>query len=328
MEVLKVMLDAVKGKPVENFSKDQTSDAIRNALIEANGGSKKIDLKTFYRGSAVFSLVQELIPTIIDEGFKTDDPIFNLVEYRNIADGDEQEFYVTSNSLFAVADAAAGTQGVRRQRLDAGESVTVKTSVKIVRVYDELNRFLAGRISFDDLVDNVSKSFNQKVLADAAKVVEALGSDTAGLNSDLVVSGTYSEDDLLDLVNDVEAYTGKPAAIYGTKKALRKVTTASVADEAKSDLYNMGYYGKFNGTPMYCLRQVKVPGTSTNALSDNRLYVIAGDDRPVKVVNEGAGLIIDRDAGVNKDLTQEYIYAQPFGVGAICAEQLGVYTMS
>lgn len=328
MEVLKVMLDAVKGKPVENYSKGETSEAIRNALIEANGGSQKIDPKTFYRGSALFSLVQELIPAIIDEGFKADDPIFSLVEYRNIADGDEQEFYVRGNSLFAVADAAAGIRGVRRQRIDDGASVTVKTSVKMVRVYDDLSRFLAGRITFEDLVDNVSRSFNQEVLADAAKAVEALGSDTAGLKADLVVSGTYSEDTLLDLIDDVEGYTGKPATIYGTRKALRKVTTAVVADEAKSDLYNMGYYGKFNGTPMVCLRQVKLPGTATNALSDNRLYVIVGDDKPIKVVNEGSGIMLERDAGLNNDLTQEYIYGQPFGVGAIAAEQFGVYTMS
>lgn len=328
MEVLKVMLDAVKGKPVENYSKGETSEAIRNALIEANGGSQKIDPKTFYRGSALFSLVQDLIPAIIDEGFKADDPIFSLVEYRNIADGDEQEFYVRGNSLFTVADAAAGIRGVRRQRIDDGASVTVKTSVKMVRVYDDLSRFLAGRITFDELVDNVSRSFNQQILADAAKAVEALGSDTAGLKSDLVVSGTYSEDTLLDLIDDVESYTGKPATIYGTRKALRKVTTAVVADEAKSDLYNMGYYGKFNGTPMVCLRQAKLPGTSTNALSDNRLYVVVGDDKPIKVVNEGSGIMLERDASLNNDLTQEYIYGQPFGVGAIAAEQFGVYTMS
>lgn len=328
MEVLKIMLDAVKGKSVENYSKGQTSDAIRNAMIEANGGSDKINLKTFYRGSEIFSLVQELIPAIIDEGFKENDPIFRLVEYRNIADGDEQEFYVEVNSNIAVADAAAGIRGVRRQRISAGESVTVKTFVKTVRVYDEMNRFLSGRIDFNTLVDNVSKAFNQKVLADAAKAIQEIGSDTAGLNPDLVVSGTYSEDTLLGLIDDVESYNGKPATIYGTRKALRKLTTAVVSDEAKSDLYNMGYYGKFNGTPMVCIRQVKIPGTSTNAFADNKIYVIAGDDAPVKIVNEGAGLMLERDFADNNDFTQEYIYSQPFGVGVICAEQKGVYTMS
>ena len=98
MELLQVMIDAVKGTYQENYTKGQTSDAIRNALIEANGGSNKINIKNFYRGSQVYSLIEELIPTIIDEGFKDEDVIFSLVDYRNIADGDEQEFEIENES--------------------------------------------------------------------------------------------------------------------------------------------------------------------------------------------------------------------------------------
>ena len=68
MELLKVMINAVKGVCAENYSKEQTSEAIRAALIEMNGGSNKISLKNFYRGSQIYSLVQDLLPTIIDEG--------------------------------------------------------------------------------------------------------------------------------------------------------------------------------------------------------------------------------------------------------------------
>ena len=173
MELLQVMIDAVKGTYQENYTKGQTSDAIRNALIEANGGSNKINIKNFYRGSQVYSLIEELIPTIIDEGFKDEDVIFSLVDYRNIADGDEQEFEIEGHSLFAVADAAAGIKGVRRQRIDESQKVTVKTSMKIARVYEELNRLLAGRISFDTFVDRLAKSFKQQILADAYKAIDA-----------------------------------------------------------------------------------------------------------------------------------------------------------
>ena len=155
MELLKVMIDAVKGE-FGTYSKGETSEAIRKALIEANGGSKKIDIKTCYRGSKVYALVEELIPVIIDEGFKDSDEVFALVDYRNVADGDEQEFIIEGNSLFVVADAAAGVKGVRRQRIDESTSVNVKTSMKIARVYEELNRLLSGRIDFNQFVDKVA----------------------------------------------------------------------------------------------------------------------------------------------------------------------------
>lgn len=330
MDVLKIMIDAVKGNSMENYTKGQTSEAIRNALIEMNGGSKKIDLKNFYRGSQLYSLVQELIPTIIDEGFKDEDPIFSLVEYRNIADGDEEEFYVEGNSLFMVADASAGIRGVRRQRIDKSRSVRVKTAVKVVRVYEELNRLLSGKVTFDTFVDNVAKAFKQQILTDAYKAISEISKDTVGLDENYVIAGTAAdnEDALIELIQHVEAATGKNARIYGTKAALRKVKTAVVSDEAKSDLYNMGYYGKFNGTEMVCMRQVHKAGSSTFVLDDSKLYIIAGDDKPVKVVNEGEGLLYEGDAIDNNDLTQEYVYGQTFGTGVVCAEKIGIFTMS
>lgn len=330
MEVLKIMIDAVKGVNMENYSKGETSEAIRNALIEMNGGSKKLNLKNFYRGSQLYALVQELIPAIIDEGFKDEDTLFNLVEYRNIADGDEEEFYVEGNSYFLVADAAAGIRGVRRQRIDKSETVTVKTSVKVVRIYEELNRLLAGKVSFDKFVENVAKSFKQKILADAYKAISEMSQTTVGLDANYVVAGTGTgdEDALIDLIQHVEAATGKEARIYGTKAALRKVSTAVVSDEAKRDLYEMGYYGKFNGTEMICMRQVHKVGTSVFALDDSKLYIIAGDDKPVKIVNEGEGLLYEGDPTANNDLTQEYVYGQTFGVGVVCAEKMGVFTLA
>lgn len=330
MEVLKIMIDAVKGVNMENYSKGETSEAIRNALIEMNGGSKKLNLKNFYRGSQLYALVQELIPAIIDEGFKDEDTLFNLVEYRNIADGDEEEFYVEGNSYFLVADAAAGIRGVRRQRIDKSEAVTVKTSVKVVRIYEELNRLLAGKVSFDKFVENVAKSFKQKILADAYKAISEMSQTTVGLDANYVVAGTGTgdEDALIELIQHVEAATGKEARIYGTKAALRKVSTAVVSDEAKRDLYEMGHYGRFNGTEMICMRQVHKAGSSVFALDDSKLYIIAGDDKPIKIVNEGEGLLYEGDATANNDLTQEYVYGQTFGVGVVCAEKMGIFTLA
>lgn len=329
--VMKVMIDSVKGTITGNYyTKGQTSEAIRNALIEANGKSTKIMLKNFRQGNAVFELVEELIPTIIDEGFKAEDKIFSLIEYRNVADGDEIEFEIEGNSLFVVADVAAGIKGVRRQRIDESQRVTVRPSMKIVRVYEDVNRLLSGRISFDTFVDRVAKSFNQQIFADAYKAIDAIATSTVGLSPELVVASNVSgaEDALLKLIAHVEAATGKEARIFGTKSALRKAPSAVVSDEAKSDLYKLGYYGKFNGTEMVSLRQVHKPGTTNFAMNDNKLFVIAGGDKPVKVVNEGDGYMSETQAMDNQDLTKEYIYGQLMGVGVACAEAMGVFTFT
>lgn len=327
IQVLSTAIDAVKGN-IENYSARETSDSLRKAFIDLNGGSNKINLKNFYRGNELFELVEELIPAIIDEGFRANDVAMSLVDYRNFADGDSQEFYLEGNAPFSVAKVAPGISGVRRQRLLGGEIVKVETAPRYVKVYDELGRFLAGQVDFGTLVDKVADAFSKQVMSDAYAALEGITAATAGFNSDSVKTGSYSEATLLALVEYVEAKTGKPAKILGCRSALRKVTTAITGDETKSDMYNLGHYGKFNGTEMICLRQAYKPGTDTAAISDSKLYVVAGDEKVIKVVNEGSGYIGERGPEYNDDMTKEYVYIQSYGVAAVAGEVMGVYTLS
>lgn len=327
INVNKVALDAIRGRIDGQYSEKKTSDSLREAFIELNGGSNKIDPKTFYRGNALFELVQEMIPVVIDEGIKNDNVLMALVDYRNINDGDENKFVSEGKSNFIVRDTAAGIQGVRRQRLADGESITVVTTPHIIKVYDGLNRFMAGRIDFNTLVDGVAKSFTAQIAADAYAVLSGITAATAGLNATYVKSGSFSESDMIELIEHVEAATGKSAHIIGTKAALSRLTTASASSElAKNDMYNLGFYGRFNGTPMICMKQAHKPGTDAFALDGDRVWIIASDEKPVKVVNEGSGIMSEKQATDNADLTQEYVYIQSYGTGMVCGEKLGIWT--
>lgn len=325
-DILAVAIDSIKGNVDGKFSAKQTSDELRAAFIELNGGSTKINPKTFYRGNALFEVVEELIPVIIEEGINSDDnPLFrDLVEYRNIKDGDIAEFDVEGDSHFVVATAANGIQGVRRQRIVGGATVTVPTEMKIVRVYENLGRLLAGRIDFSKFVEGVAKAFKDYITDAAYAAINGLSAATEGLSDTYVIGGTPGEDDIVALIEHVEAATGKPARIIGTKAALRKLDPALVGELYKDDMYKLGYFGNFNGTPCIRMNQAHKPGTEVFALNDGKIWIIAGDDKPIKVVNEGEGLLIDRDPTLNADLTQEYVYGQPIGVGVIVAQKLGI----
>lgn len=324
-EILSVAIDAVRGV-TGNFSAKQTSDELRAAFIELNGGSNKINPKTFYRGNALFELVQELIPAIIEEGINSDtNPLFReLVEYRNLKDGDLAEFDVEGDAHFVVATAANGIQGVRRQRITGGSTVTVPTYMKVVRVYESLGRLLAGRIDFNKFVEGVAKAFKDYIADAAYTAINGLSSATAGLSTTYVLTGTPSETDIVALIEHVESATGKPAKIVGTKGALRRLTVAGAGEAYKDDLYKLGYYGMFNGTPCIRMNQAHTPGTETFALNDNKIIVVAGSEKPIKVVREGEGLLIEHEASKNADLTQEYVYGEQIGVGVVVAEKIGI----
>lgn len=320
-EVVKVAVDAYKGQ-VEKYSVTQSQELIRKALIEANNGSTKLNYKDIRDGrcKGLFSLVEQILSKTVVEGL-TGDEFFNaLVEYRNMSEGDQNVFVVEDSNLFVVDDTANGTQGVRRQRLSGTSEVSIPTVMKTIRVYEELNRVLSGRVDFNKFIDTVSSSFKQKILNDIYTLWNGATAADLGGVAYFPIAGTYDEDTLLDLISHVEAAAGgKTATIVGTKKACRMLKNLDQSDSAKEELHNMGYLGKFWGTPVVATPQRHKVGSSEFVMDDNTLTIIAGDDKPIKFVYEGDPIVLMGDPTKNADLTQEYLYGEKYGIGIVLA---------
>ena len=163
-ELIKVARDGYNGS-VEKFSVKQSQDLIREALVEANGGKTTLDYKAMRRGQGkeVFAIIEELIPAIIHEGLVGDEYFMNLVDYRNVAEGDSPLFLVEDDNLFTVSRAANGTQAIRRQRLGGVTETQIETDLYVVKIYEELNRILAGRVDFNVFVNKVAESFRRDI---------------------------------------------------------------------------------------------------------------------------------------------------------------------
>lgn len=64
---------------------------------------------------------------------------------------------------------------------------------------------------------------------------------------------------------------------------------------------------------------------STEFLFDNdTLTILAGDDKPIKLVREGESIIIPGNPMDNRDLTQEYMYGEKYGLGLVLAANTGI----
>lgn len=325
--LIKLAVDGYKGHVAGNYSVDDTQETLRQALVEANGGNTKLDLKAMRAGKCdqVFAIVEELVNVIHEEGLKGDEFFMNMVEDRNTSLGDSPQFHIEKECLFAVADIAEGTQGVRRQRLEAGQDITVTTQLHAVKIYEELNRVLAGRIDFNKFVDIVGKSFTKQELDAAYAAFVGMFSK---LQTPYMVTGTYDEEKLLDLIEHVEASTGESAVIVGTKKALRKIKTATMSDKAKEDVYAMGYLGHLASTPLIAVKQRHKTGTDDFLLDDNIIYVFAGDTKPIKRVTEGDVTMLMGNPMDNADLTQEFLMMKRTGLAVIFDRDFGAYKIS
>lgn len=328
--LVKIALDARANRVAGKYSVSDSMEVLRQAMIEANGGSTKLDYRAIRDGkcSAVFAIVEEILTKTVIEGLPESCPLFNYIEWRNLKEGDSNVFKIKDNGVFIVSDIAHGTQGLRRQRVVGGEDVTVRTKLKGIKIYEELRRILAGRVDFNELIDKVAEAFQKQIADDVYQAVVAAfeGVVVPYTNG---AAGSFDEATLVEIIDHIEATTGKKAAILGSKQAVRKITgvKGEDADSAKEKLFAMGYYDTFYTTPIFVMQNGHKPGT-TDFILENDLYIIAGDTKFLKGVLEGETLIIPGDPMHNTDLSQEYMVAMGYGIRAVISEQVGCYRLS
>jgi hypothetical protein len=325
-KLIKLAKQNYKNRLPEQYSKNDTNEVLRQAFIDLNGGSTKLDFKALRRnGAAMFEIIEQILENTVLEGLPDDSFFHQFVEYKNLALGDQNSFYVPDKTMLVVSEIADGTTALRRQRLDVGQNISIPTSWKGIKIYEHLSRLLSGRVDFDEMLDALEKAFKARINDD---VYNAFVGSFASLPAGFTTSGGFDEDSMLDIIEHVEAATGKTAMLVGTRKALRKVTTAVVSDTAKEDVYKMGYYGSFNGTPMMRIKQVHDVGTYNFKLSQNDVYVVTTDEKPVKFVTEGEARVLNGDAMGNADLTQDYFFANQYGTGVVITDLFGKYEIS
>lgn len=162
-DIIKVAVDAYHGN-VEQYSVGQSQELLRKALVDANGGSTVMNYKNIRDGkcNGLFTLIEEILSRTVVEGLQGDEYFNTLVDFRNVAEGDQNLFLVEDSNLFVVSDAADGTQGIRRQRLSGVSEVSIPTSLKVVKIYEELNRVLSGRVDFNTFINKVSRVLPQE----------------------------------------------------------------------------------------------------------------------------------------------------------------------
>ena len=82
-----------------------------------------------------------------------------------------------------------------------------------------------------------------------------------------------------------------------------------MSDGAREEFHKFGYVGTFFGTPVVATPQRHKIGSTNFVFSDNVLTIIAGADKPIKIVYEGSPIVLMGDPTTNADFTQELEYA-------------------
>lgn len=241
-EIVRVAVDAYHGR-TNKYSVSESQDTLRQALVAANNGSTIMNYKDIRDGkcNGLFTIIEEILGQTISDGLSGNEFFMNMVDYRNVALGDKNLFLMEDNDLFVVDEAAEGTQGIRRQRLSGVSEISIPTTLKVVKIYEEMNRVLAGRVDFNTMINKVSQSFQKQLLDEVFAIWSNITADQLGGVTYFPAAGAYDENTLLDLISHVEAAAGgKTATLIGTKKALRSIAPSIQSDNSTNDLYNLG----------------------------------------------------------------------------------------
>ena len=338
-----LLLDAARDE-VKEFSAKEANKKIvekfRAALgIEANDKPQAIRRAIKANKDLVFTLIEETIEEVLITGW-TENPFFEqFVDAKNLALGDENDFYVEDDSILSVSKVSGNHHNMIRQRLGAGRHFSVPGEWYGIKIYSDFERVLTGAEDWAKFVAKVADAIN-RYLYDA--LYAALKGAKENLGANWVKSGTLvtaNKATLVQLCQDISMATGSEVTIFGARTALSSLTAMAdvnwAPETAKQEYYkNGGILGNWEGFTVAEIGQGLKRGASINSasveyqLDTNRLYIIPTNvaEKFIKLVNYGetqVSQVTDRDT--NRDGSMEYEVLYKMGINVVLATVFGVW---
>lgn len=315
---LNIDKEKVSKKDLENhLRKVINNDILKGATL----------YQAFRRNSiTMFEIVEEIVNVTIGENVLDSPFIDAFVEVKNRNLGDRTAFY-SDGGLLSVSSFAGNHWDTNRQALNVGNEIILPKEWIYIHVYEELERFLLGITNIEKLTDKIYKSVN-KFIQDRL-YIQFQNASTA-VSSEFSVSGNSEEavGSLCDLVQATGGYSS--LTIAGTKSALRKLANIipdkMFADSQKEAKALTGSIGEWEGNKLMVIPQTIKPGTFKTALDDSTIFIMGGDEKPIKLEFIGdTRSDIDTTAKKLNDMTVDLQVQTLMGLGLVLPPYFGVF---
>ena len=326
-------------KNMNAVSKEVANDGIRKVMyevLEIPEGTKGAELRRAIRKHQpeVFEVIETTLQNMVETGWNQNPFFDEYVERKSAALGDTNEFYTKDNVILTVSELSGGHWNLFRQRLGGGKSFPVKTSWLGLGVYAEFERFMAGAIDWNELINKVyeaiDKKFSSMIFSTFKTIQNYLPAGGQWSKSSQLNAQTL--DTFLQLLQDVETANGSEVVIMGTRFALAKLTKLEdvnwISDDMKKERNTLGRVGYFMGYKMVEIPQVFADNDTTTRLVDNDyLYIMpVADNKFIKVFDEGDMLVKQvTDNTVNTDMTYDYMVQYKMGIAVVIGRMFGVW---
>lgn len=334
-----LMMDASNGV-YEKYSKEDTQTILRNQFDKVLGinfkTASRMERRQAWRdhNKEIATLIEDVIVDKMNSGFNTSNARFmEYVEEVNIADGNENQFFVEDNSLLTVSRFAGDHHDVVRQAVKPGKAFSIETSWYTIKVYTDFALFQSGKIDFAALVDKMYTAIEQYRYA---ALYTAFMSMDSSLPTDMILATAVSEstkDDIIAHCEAVAAATGKEVMLVGARPAIQKLQNTvnynMFSDAMKDERHQNGTLATWEGYVCLPLARVNKAGTRDNVFSaddQKKIYILPIDPefKPIKRVNEGDVMYYESGMdGLKKDMTVDAELAYQEGIGVVVNELFG-----
>lgn len=327
------------------ISKDEANKAVRKVLMEIceldetdlkSKKKRKRALKSHL--NEVFEVIEEDVDFKVSTAFKDSEWFNEFVEQRNVALGDDEEFWTQDDITLAVAKISGDHHDLTMQNLGEGESFKVHTSTYGMKVGKDIDLILLGRVNFTELTDKIAEAFASMIQTTCYEEVYNASSKLPN-NSQFVKSGPLSSEtkEKFDtLLEDVATANEAEIVIMGTKMALKKMNALADIDwrsnSQKEAVASLGHLGTYEVTDLIEIPQRFARNDVTKKLIDNKMLLIfaKNQEKFVKFVDKGETEITEdgQNKGDLADDFQTYEVQREMGVSTILPRYFGVWKIT
>lgn len=309
--------------------------------FEVDEKPSKRDIRRAMRrnGIEVWEVIEDAIDFKVETGFQENELFNQLVEQKNIKNGDSNEFYTDSNVILSVAKVNGDHHDTTLQKLGEGQSFTVPTYDYVIKVGMDIDVYLTGRKDWSTLVDKCAEAYQVEVQNDIFAAVYSASSKLP-VQSQFVVTKELTEankarfDELLADVSTANGGVG--VTIFGLATDLKKLSklagfgSVSWSEDQKKEVAAMGRLGSYEGTPMVEIPQRFVTNDVTKKLiPSGRLLILPNlDEKFVKFVDVGETEIREQSQkGDRKDDFMTYEVHREMGIEVILDKYHGEWNI-
>lgn len=289
-------------------------------------------------GRELFDVLEDVIDQTMIVGLQSTDWYNEFVEDKSIAYHDRQDFYVENTALLAVAKAGTSMHDHQIQRIGGGERFTIPTDLYVIKVGEDINRFVTGMFDWSKLVEKITESFiayiQEQVYAEISTAATKLPVQTGFVGTGALSQATKAQFDAI--IDNVAAASGADVVILGTKAALSKINALADVQwgsrDQRDSVMNTGNIGIYEGTKLIAIpNRFKDRTLQAKVFPSNVLMILPATGEAgkfVKFIDEGDTEILEKmERGDYQSDIQTYEVQRRFGVGTVIGTQFGQWTI-